>query len=443
VSSGVALLLVFLVASCTGRVDAVPAVDGGEAAPPVGASPAIEPEAIADPGAACEHASELAVAGRLDEAAELLARVIRTFPDDLEARLVLARIELAADRPDAARPLLDRVAAMCAEDGIEPPADLRWLHGAARLTAHHPDVVEAGVRALRIELAEGPHRVEAALELANHFALEERLGDALGVLDAVASDHPSRADLGLARGRLLADVAAFDLAASQLRAVAVAHPDLLAAWLELGLVELARGRADAVRKCVDAIEDRADDGWLHEHAAELALLRHPGDRGAPVFSARQQLARIRSRRTSVAERSAALEALLAAGDPALARHAVRVAAMQSEPLIRGKALKLWPEDDPDRRRAYELALAEDPAPVVRSVAARRLARLEDADRRERFQSLLSALEEEADADAFAAIHGALAALCGGRAPHLPTGASERPDQRAAVVREWRTFWRSL
>lgn len=403
--------------------------------------------------AALERAAAAAATrGDLDGAAEFFQLAIEADAERPAPRLGLARIELAAGRPHAALPQLDAAAASLQTlPESERPADLRWLHGTARLSSVDPEIEDRGIADLRAEIADGPYAVEAALELADHLARRERYGDALGVVDSVLERRPGHPGLSLARGRCLADIASWDLAADQLRVVVVAHPAAIDARFELALVEAARGRLDAARREIERVFEDAPDRWLHRHGIELESLSssvdglvESGAKGADarVLSLRQLLAVIRSNRMTVVDRVAALNTLLTFDDLAVRRRAARVAALQHEVLVRATAVRRWPETDPDAAQALELALVHDDAPRVRAVAARRLAELPGEDRARRAKLLLESLSTEDDPEAFRSEHDALAVLTDGRAPYLPVGAESVPERRASVAREWKRFWQS-
>ncbi|MGE3174085.1 MAG: hypothetical protein AB7O97_15770 [Planctomycetota bacterium] len=292
---------------------------------------------------------------------------------------------------------------------------------------------------LRTELATAADPTGPALELVRMLDAEQRLGAALGVLEAAQRRRPDEPRLAVARAGVLRDLGRRGLAAAQLRRVwddlgpVGLHPGLVYELVEL---DWLRGDFDGARQALEALrrdyaahpfvadnEARLDDAWQRiaraEAPAQVKVRDLLGDlRGDPDPRVRHHaLTLLVGMDGPVAER--ALQAALVDPDPDLrciGVHRARVAAA-------------------DLADFCAMALS-DPAPQVRLAGAERATAL---PRHEATALLLPTLAAEADAATFAELNEILRRATGSGRMWTAAAVAE-PATRAAIVAEWRTVW---
>lgn len=291
---------------------------------------------------------------------------------------------------------------------------------------------------LRRRLAAG-EGVAPALELATWLADQERLAEALAVLDLAVERRPDAAALRVARAGVQRDLGRRHLAVAELRSLlqhhggAELHPGLLFELAELEWMEGNRAAAVAVLDVLDT--GHTGDPWLLQHAndrlslrSELATAESPSRvrlrdllgnlRGAP-----DPIVRLRT-----------LEALAPVGGEVAAR-AIAVAVGDDEAAVRARGVQLAQLDLPALQALVRVALQDQDA-RVRRAAAERCRELPPAAIG---ALVLPALAQETDGPAFVRMHQALASVRQ-PAPELQAGQAEDTATRARVVAAWRERW---
>src|SRR5262245_53720272 len=262
---------------------------------------------------------------------------------------------------------------------------------------------------LRDQLRSAADPTPAALQLARVLDAEERLPDALTVLDQALARRPADPLLEVARAGVLRDLGRRDQAVAALRVLleragpAKLHPGLL---FELAEIQFVEGETAAARATLNSLRlEHADDPWLRGSAAELSLLQRQVDDGArPVrLGSRDLLGNLRGS-ADAAERAHALEQLLPLGGLVAAR-AQAIAAADRAPEVRAAAVRQCVVDSAVLPEMIAVGLA-DPEPSVRRAAA---ARARELPAQQAVDLLLPTLAAEQDAETFAALNGALRA----------------------------------
>ena len=292
---------------------------------------------------------------------------------------------------------------------------------------------------LRDQLRSAADPTPAALQLVRVLDAEERLPEALAVLDQALARRPVDPLLEVARAGVLRDLGRRAEAVAALRALleragpAKMHPGLL---FELAEVEFVEGEAAAAKATLNSLrQEHADDPWLRGSAAELALLQSQVDGGGrPVrLCSRDLLGNLRGS-ADAAERARALEQLLPLGGLVAAR-AQAIAAADRAPEVRAAAVRQCVVDGAVLPEMIAVALA-DPEPSVRRAAA---ARARELPVQQAIDLLLPTLAAEQDPETFAALDGALRASAGA-GPEVTAAAAADPAARSAVVSAWRSRW---
>ena len=294
--------------------------------------------------------------------------------------------------------------------------------------------------------------VEDAIALAAELCSQERHRDALLVLDSALATPAALPGTGsvlltVARARVLRDLGRRHLAAAALREVVAAHgaPALTPALLfELAELEWLEGERQAALERLEVIRSaHAGDPWLREHARDLdGLQREASTAPRPArLQIRDLLGNLRGA-PEPTERMRALELAVAplrnptpqALDAAQRLRAivVAIAAADSSAAIRARAVQLAEVDAAWSRDLCAAAL-EDPAPVVRAIAASRSIELL---RDQAPTVLFAALAKEQDPGTFARLHESLA-MTAAPAPRIEPGDEASPERRAALVAAWR------
>ena len=291
---------------------------------------------------------------------------------------------------------------------------------------------------LRGRVAHDDDPSAAALALVRQFDIEERLPEALQVLDAALERRPNEPSLRVARAGVLRDLGLRREAGEALAELLTQqgpdriHPGLL---FELAELQVLEGNAAAAKATLRMLrQSHGASEWTHRSASELAVLDRAIETGRPLrLLARDLLGNLRGAPLAK-DRLAALRELVRL-DPELAARAVAIAGGDPDPKLRADSIRLATVDPGVLPEVVAAGLA-DRAPEVRLAAvlrAQELAAAEVAD------LLLAALANEQDAGVFAALHSALRQL-DPAGPELKTTTAEDPAARAALVAAWRQRW---
>jgi hypothetical protein len=294
---------------------------------------------------------------------------------------------------------------------------------------------ERGLRHAFAAASDGTEVAGAALRLVSLLRDEERLPEALAVLEA-GIRRDGGLPLRVERAGLLRDLGQRHAALAELRALRD-EGQVLSVPQQLELAELAwlEGEHAAAAATVSAVlADAAGAAWLAQADAmtRQMVADVSAGRGVQFLRIRDLLGNLRGAPLP-SDRSAALEVLL---DPArlpadlaleAAERALAIALRDGSPAVRAHAIRLAPAANGLAADAAAVGLA-DPQPIVRAEAARAAAAAPGADT---VGDLLAALRIEEDGAAFGAIQAALARLLPGL-PRLPAAAAEDAAARAAV-----------
>ena len=292
---------------------------------------------------------------------------------------------------------------------------------------------------LRDRLARAADPTDPALALVRLLDREERLREALEVLDQAIPGASAPGALQVARAGVLRDLGRRREAVAVLLGLVAdegpehLHPGLLFELAELHWLEGDPGASRAMLATLRRLH--AGSPWLAASAASVDALAADlaaGDRPHRL-RARDLLGNLRGAPDPV-ERQRALEQLLGLGGELAAQAAV-IGGSDAEPQVRATAVRLAVVDSDALAELCAVALA-DPSPVVRAAAA---ARAQQLPRKQAMALLLPTLSAEEDADAFVALHQALCRVAGG-GPDLPATGVLDPAGRAATVAAWRRRW---
>jgi hypothetical protein len=310
-----------------------------------------------------------------------------------------------------------------------------WLLPTPAAAAADPFALE---RHWREQLATAADPTDAALALAGWLCELERHDEADLVLAAAQARVPGP-ELRIARAGVWRDLGQRHRAAAELGAVIVehgaaeVHPGLL---LELAELHLLEGSPDAARAALQQLRSvHAGAPWVVQRQLPIEALalaiEQPG--GPRRITVRDLLGNLRGAPVPTA-RLAALEALAneapvpAGSVQPLHEQAIAIALGDPSPAVRARALEMA-QLSPSVMHELVLAALEDPAALVRSIAADRVtAALGHAD----LPQLHTLLAAESDAGAFARLHAALRGLEPTR-PALAPGAADTVAGRAAAA----------
>lgn len=324
---------------------------------------------------------------------------------------------------------------------VVPPPDAPAASPVAAFEAAEPPAPRGHEVALRDELALADDPTEAALALVARLREEERLDEALHVVEVAQGRHADPS-LQVLRASLLRDVGRRHLAVAELRdLLRQTGPDQFAPALLLELAELEWLEG----------EREAATGTLHRlHAtrgiadAETADVRTAAERlGAEISSsprprtmrARDLLGNLRGAPSSQ-ERLAALERLAGPGripgtaGVALGQRAVAIASADPVPAVRARAVQLAQPPTADREDFCRAAL-EDESGLVRRCAVSRTVELLG---RSAIPLLIERLQYETDEMTFPTIDAALCSLFPGSSPQPAAGLTAA--SRQAVATQW-------
>ncbi|MGC6486045.1 MAG: hypothetical protein ACON4Z_00230 [Planctomycetota bacterium] len=313
------------------------------------------------------------------------------------------------------------------------------VKAAGRDGADAPRDDRARERRLRGAFAAAGRSPADALELAAFLVAGERHDEALHVLD-LACGQDGDESLRLARAGVLRDLAHNDLALVDLeeylarRGRAAVEPGTL---LELAQVAWLAGEREAAQQALrDLRRHHGASAWLATHGELVRQWSVRVETQTPtsdVGDLRDVFAQLRSA-PRVADRMRLLQRLASAprgeGRAPVRLRAIAIACADASPAVRARALQLAEENGLEELAFWATGL-QDPAPLVRRFAARGLARAPGAGASD---ALLAALEREADAAAFRALHMALERSL---AVELPLGDEHSEAARARAVEEWR------
>jgi hypothetical protein len=301
------------------------------------------------------------------------------------------------------------------------------------------EVAPATEAELRAQLALAADPTEPALELARLLDSEQRIGEALVVIDVARRRRPDEPALAVARAGVLRDLGRRPEAIAelqQLRASAVGkelHPGLL---FELGELLWLEGDAAAAAALLQEIEaGHASHAWLLLHSDEVASMRTALASGQPPRAERMRdlLGDLRGS-ADASRRRRAFDALLELGGDAAVR-AVAAVLEDADPGLRRQGVLAAEVSGAQLAEFCALALSDAAAPV-RIAGAARAVELPVA---EAAGLLLPTLAAETDPEAFVALHDALRRVTGVGAA-LPAGAAGDAAARTAAVAEWRARW---
>lgn len=339
-------------------------------------------------------------------------------------------------------PVLGVLAAACALPAGGQDVAVPAAREASRPAADAPrsapaPATPADERVLRHAFAaasDGDEAADAALRLVLRLREEERLPEALAVLEA-GIRRQGGLPLRVERAGVLRDLGQRHAALAELRALrdeglVLAVPQ----QLELAELEWLEGEHAAAAATVSAVlADEAGAAWLAQADAMTAQMVADvvAGRSVQFLRIRDLLGNLRGAPLS-SDRIAALELLL---DPArlpadvaleAAERALSIALRDGSPAVRAHAIRLAPAANGIAADAAAVGLA-DPLPIVRVEAARAAAAAPGVDT---VGDLLAALRIEEDVAAFGAIQAALARLLPGLP--LPPTAADDAAARAAV-----------
>jgi Flp pilus assembly protein TadD len=243
---------------------------GAAAMPPavVSAAAALERRSVLGHRACLLLADEARAAGQLEQAASWLRRALERRPDDDQARLRLALLEMDRGRADEAA----RLALELLDRHGRCPGILQ-LAGQALVAEGR---TEAAIEPLERLVQVAPEQAEGQTLLATALLVERRFDEAVVRYEravALAPTPARRAGLGLAL--TLAGRAAE--AVPLLERLTEEHPEHVGGWNNLGVARAAVGRFDEARAAlVRALELDPGDAQARANLADLdALLPKP------------------------------------------------------------------------------------------------------------------------------------------------------------------------
>jgi putative PEP-CTERM system TPR-repeat lipoprotein len=212
-----------------------------------------------------EKARALWEQGETRQAGLLLKEALSAQPDDLDARLLLARVYLDLYQGEAAEKELRKALSAGASrpEVLVPMARALLLQGAYRRLLGEVVVGAGGDVAQRAELA--ALRGDAERQLGNRAAAQSEYARALAL-------QPAQVDALLGQARLALTDRRTDEARSLLITATEAHPDAATAWEVLAEVDFARGDyVTAERSLVKAVIAARND-WMPRFKRALARL---------------------------------------------------------------------------------------------------------------------------------------------------------------------------
>ena len=291
-------------------------------------------------------------------------------------------------------------------------------------------------------------QAQAALNLAGFLVQQERHESALFVIEAAIERQRTTA-LRIARASLLRDIARCDLAMSELRGVVrevgvdKVSPGTL---FDLAQIEWVNGDAAAAAETLRRMQHQyAGDAWIQNHAAELEewyrriTTTHARQDSLANGEMRDMFALLRAA-PNISGRLKILDSLARpaaqAGDTSDGRHPIRLRAIaiacdDEATAVRARAVQLAAANGMTDLPFWQAAL-KDTAPSVRLFAASGAA---SQHQKLAAPLLLTAIEQEQDPQAFAAMHRSLAKVL---KVTIPVIDKNSPNDRQAAVLHWKT-----
>lgn len=289
----------------------------------------------------------------------------------------------------------------------------------------------------REQLASAADPEPSALALVPWLAAQERMREALAVVDAALARRPGRWPLRLLRIEVMRDLGRRHVAVAELRQLLQQdgdgdRPEL---WLDLAELEWLEGHREAARTALARLRERQGTApepqqqvRLDALAEELTLAARPTQ-----IRCRDLLGNLRGA-PAAGERLRALQQLLDCGRDVRAT-AAAIAVQDADARVRAAGVLGAELDQPALQALLRLALGDDAA-QVRATAASRTGELPLAAAA---PLLLRAIRSENDALAFTVMHQALQRLLPD-GPTLAPGDADSAASRAAVAAGWRNRW---
>ncbi len=367
----------------------------------------------------------------------------RTPPNKSRSASTPATTSPAGSQPAGNEPAVDAIKASATAS--QPPQFVE-----ATAARNHPPTNRQKERELRNVFANATAsgQAQAALNLAGYLVQQERHDAALFVIDAAIERRRTTA-LRIARVNLLRDIARCDLAMSELRDVVrevgmdKVSPSTL---LDLAQIEWVNGDAGAAASTLSRMQHQyAGDSWLQDHAGEIQewhrriTTMHASRDSLANGEMRDLLALLRAA-PDVSGRLKLLDSLArpsaVAGDTSDGRHPIRIRAIaiacaDEATAVRTRAVQLAASNGVTDLSFWQVAL-KDTAPTVRRFAASGAV---SQHHKLAAPILLTAIEQEQDPEAFAAMHSSLAKALSVTMPVIDRNS---PNDRSAAVRHWKT-----
>ncbi len=285
----------------------------------------------------------------------------------------------------------------------------------------------------RTALAEDEDPTEAALALLAQLEQQERLPDALVVLDAAELRCRDPFALQVARAGVLRDLGRRQESRAALHGVRMRWPARFGPGLALECAELSLLLGDldgAQRECEALAGSQAGAAFLAQDPEAAARLEAALSRGSLTsLRARDLLADLRTCEDA-ARRRAAFALLRRAGGPLLQRGVI-LAVADSDPGLRAVAVAAA-QPDPDAVSAFLRLALDDSSAAVRKAAALRLGELPNHDGA---SLAVVAIAKEQDPEIFWLLHSAAAAGTG-PAPSCERSRLSDANYRREVAARW-------
>jgi protein O-GlcNAc transferase len=229
-----------------------------------------------------EQAQQLQRAGQPEEAASICRTLLAADPNDVSARLQLARSEAAGGQLHAAVEHLDRLLAL-------QPAHAQALHELALVLWSLGQTPEA-LAQIRQACGLEPQATEIWNNLGGLLEQLGRLDEAIDAYRRAVDLSPSLAIPHFNLGDALRKATRLEEATSELRLAATLDPDLQEAWAALGACLLARGQAaSAAGPLRRAVVLRPEDAMACRHYGDALLVLGQRDQALPLY---EQAARL-------------------------------------------------------------------------------------------------------------------------------------------------------
>ena len=403
----------------------------------VGGAAALE---VIEPGTSTESRLRFALSRMLlargPEATAALNALTSDAPNCALAWLWLGQVRSAAGDAAAAVTCLRRSLVVEREVGRTSHPALRFELARNLLQTEELD---EGLRLLREEIAGGSRRVAAAELVAQVEGESGEFESALAALDAVLDEVPDEPTLVVVKAVLLGDQLRFDEAANllQQRGQRIDRATLVQ---QRALLQRQRGDVQGALALLTEAIDQASAAPSDTTSATVQAVRAEleADRQARTrrdVRVREILGRVRFARQPI-ERVDAVR-LLCKNAPAAVQAAVRWGLRDPNEAVRIAAIT---SGLPHCDNAIDLLQTglQDKASLVRAAAATAASTRPPsrAASRPLLALLVDSIAQEAEPDAFRAMHRALIALSG-RDLAMPFDGERTPAVRARLAQEWR------